>query len=84
MWTTRWVARDPDLLLDDVWVGFAGLLLIFPGMISDFFAVVVMIGPLRRRVARWLGGSQAEPYVPTRDSASADTIEGDFRRVDDD
>ena len=74
----------PDLLLDDVWGGFAGLLLIFPGMISDFFAVVVMIGPLRRRVARWLGGSQAEPYAPTRDRASADTIEGDFRRVDDD
>lgn len=74
----------PDLLLDDVWVGFAGLLLIFPGMISDFFAVVVMIGPLRRRVARWLGGSQAEPYAPARDNTSADTIEGDFRRVDDD
>jgi UPF0716 protein FxsA len=74
----------PDLLLDDVWVGFAGLLLIFPGMISDFFAVVVMIGPLRRRVARLLGGSQPEPYAPTRDSAPQEPIEGDFRRVDDD
>ena len=73
----------PGLLLDDMWLGFAGLLLIFPGMISDFIAVVVMIGPLRRRLSRWLGGTQPEPYVPSRDSASHDTIEGDFQRLDD-
>lgn len=73
----------PDLLLDDVWLGFAGLLLIFPGLISDFIAIVVMIGPLRRRLARWLGGAQPEPYVPTRDSSSHETIDGDFRRIDD-
>jgi UPF0716 protein FxsA len=73
----------PGLLLDDMWLGFAGLLLIFPGMISDFIAVVVMIGPLRRRLSRWLGGAQPEPYVPSRDSASHDTIEGDFQRLDD-
>ncbi len=76
-----------DLLLDDMWLGLAGLLLIFPGMISDFFALVVMVGPLRRGLARWLGGSQAqaEPYAPGRDSNSTshETIEGDFRRLDD-
>ena len=73
----------PDLLLDDMWLGFAGLLFIFPGMISDFIAIIVMIGPLRRRLARWLGGPQPEAYSPDRDAASHDTIEGDFRRVDD-
>ena len=73
----------PDLLLDGMWLGFAGLLLIFPGMISDFIAIIVMIGPLRRRLARWLGGPQPEVYAPTRDTASHETIEGDFRRVDD-
>ena len=73
----------PDLLLDDMWLGFSGLLLIFPGMISDVIAVVVMIGPLRRRLSRWLGGAAPEPYVPQRDSASHDTIEGDFQRLDD-
>ena len=73
----------PDLLLDDMWLGFSGLLLIFPGMISDFVAVFIMIAPLRRRLARWLSGPQPEVYVPTRDSASQETIEGDFRRVDD-
>jgi len=73
----------PDLLLDDMWLGFAGLLLIFPGMISDFVAIVLMIGPLRRRLARWLRGPQPEAYVPGRDSASHETLEGDFRRLDD-
>ncbi len=73
----------PDLLLDDMWLGFAGLLLIFPGMISDFVAILMIIGPLRRRLARWLGGPQPEPYVASRDNASHETIEGDFRRLDD-
>ena len=73
----------PELLLDDMAMGFAGLLFMFPGMISDFVAVVVMIGPLRRRLARWFGGPQPAPYAPERDSAPHETIEGDFRRVDD-
>jgi len=73
----------PELLLDDMALGLAGLLLIFPGMISDLFALIVMIGPLRRRLARALGGPRVEPYAPTRDSAPHQTIEGDFRRIDD-
>ncbi len=73
----------PNLLLDDMWLGFAGLLLIFPGMISDIVALVVMIGPLRRRLSSMLGGAQPEPYAPQRDTASHETIEGDFQRLDD-
>ncbi len=73
----------PELLLDDMAVGFAGLLFMFPGMISDFAAIVVMIGPLRRRLARWFGGPQPEPYAPGRDREPHETIEGDFRRIDD-
>ncbi len=72
----------PQLLVDDMAIGFAGLLFIFPGMITDVLALVVMIGPLRRRVSRWLLGPQPEPYVPERDSSNHTTIEGDFRRVD--
>ena len=60
----------------------AGLLLMFPGIISDFAALVVMIGPLRRRIARWLAGPLPEPYVPQRDHSNPTTIEGDFHRVD--
>jgi UPF0716 protein FxsA len=74
----------PQLLLDDMAMGLSGLLLIIPGMITDFAALVVMIGPLRRRVAQWLYGPQPEPYAPQRDTGTHTTIEGSYRRVDDD
>ena len=56
----------PQLLLDDMAMGLSGLLLIIPGMITDIAALVVMIGPLRRRIAGWLYGPQPEPYAPQR------------------
>ena len=71
-----------QLLLDGMAVGIAGLLLMVPGLISDFFAIIVLIGPLRRRLGRWLMGPQPEPYVPQRDVSSESPIEGDFRRLD--
>jgi len=71
-----------QLLLDGMAVGIAGLLLMVPGLISDFFAIIVLIGPLRRRLARWLMGPQPEPYVPQRDVSSESPLEGDFRRID--
>ena len=73
----------PQLLLDDMAMGLSGLLLIVPGMITDFAALMVMIGPLRRKVAQWLYGPQPEPYAPQRDTGSHTTIEGSYRRVDD-
>ena len=71
-----------ELLVDDMAMGLAGVLLIFPGMISDFAALIVMIGPLRRRLARALGGPDVEPYAPQRDFESDITIEGQYTRVD--
>mgnify|MGYP001547141980 CR=1 FL=1 len=73
-----------DLLVDDMAMGLAGVLFMFPGMISDFAALVVMIGPLRRRLAGALGGPQPEPYAPQRDFDSDITIEGQYTRVDED
>ena len=73
----------PELLLDDMALGLAGLLLIFPGLISDVAAIIVMIGPLRRRLARWVSGPTPEPYSPQRDRTESTTIEGDFRHLDD-
>ena len=73
----------PQLLLDDMAMGLAGLLLIIPGLITDTAAIIVMIGPLRRRLAGWLLGPQPEPYAPARDNGSHETIEGTYRRVDD-
>ncbi len=73
----------PELLVDDMALGLAGVLLMFPGIITDIAALLVMIGPLRRRLARALGGPQPEPYVPERDPAENVVIEGQFHRVDD-
>ena len=73
----------PQLLLDDMALGLAGVLLMIPGLISDFAALIVVIGPLRRRLAVWLMGPQPEPYVPERDPEAQVTIEGQYRRVDD-
>jgi UPF0716 protein FxsA len=76
----------PQLLVDDVAMGFAGVLLMIPGMITDLVACIVVIGPLRRRLARMLSGPQPEAYIPERDegSRSHETLEGIFRTVDDD
>lgn len=73
----------PELLLDDMAMGFSGLLLIIPGMITDFIALIVLVGPLRRRLARALMGPQPEPYIPRQDNDEHEVIEGSFRRVDD-
>ena len=72
----------PQLLLDDMALGLAGVLLMIPGLISDFAALIVVIGPLRRRLAVWIMGPQPEPYVPERDPQAQVTIEGQYRRVD--
>lgn len=73
----------PQLLLDDMYLGLAGILLMIPGLISDFAALIVIIGPLRRRLASWILGPQPEPYAPERDPGGHVTIEGQYRRVDD-
>ena len=69
-----------SLFLDDVAVAVAALLLMIPGLISDFFAVVVLIGPLRRFLARLLSGKLASQSSvsgrPNSASASASTPGG--------
>ena len=55
------------LLVDDLAVAVAALLLMIPGLLSDFFALVVLIGPLRRGLARALG------LTATKESAFANT-----------
>ena len=80
----------PELLMDDMAMGLAGVLLLIPGLVTDFAAVVVMIGPLRRRVVAWLKpGASASFHTSSHHAPGADrphenvTIEGDYRRMDD-
>ena len=80
--TQQGAVLGPRLLKDDMSVVLAGLLLIVPGMISDIAAVIVLIGPLRRRLARMVFGPEPEIYAPERDNQAHTTIDGDFKRVD--
>ena len=84
------------MLGDDLAVVTSGLLFMVPGLVTDMMAALVLIGPLRRRIAgfgptervavhgfeRTHGGSGASG----RSDEAADsqtTLEGDYQRVDD-
>jgi UPF0716 protein FxsA len=73
---------SPQLLRDDMALGLAGLLLIVPGMISDFAALLVLVGPLRRKLQRWFGGPQPQPLRPENEKSGPTTLEGEYRRLD--
>ncbi len=82
-------AAGAQLLVDDLAMGLAGLLLIIPGMITDAVAVLVLIGPLRRGLARLFGVSASVTATGPKTGASAVyeerahvTIEGQYSRVD--
>lgn len=77
----------PQILVDDMAVGLAALLLMIPGLITDVAALLVLFGPLRRRLSRWLfgRGPTAGPESPgpeQRGPQGSATIEGEYRRVD--
>jgi UPF0716 protein FxsA len=84
------------LLADDLAVGLAGVLLMIPGLVTDFLAAAVLVGPLWRRLTGQTprAGGGSPPYG--RPSGSGDTdydrgdaprrgdaIEGEYRRLDD-
>lgn len=80
----------PQILVDDMAMGLAGALLIVPGLLTDTLAVLVLFGPLRRRLGQWLFGTlppgaatRPGPGEPAgRTPQGHTTIEGDYRRVD--
>jgi UPF0716 protein FxsA len=84
-------------LVDDLAVCIAAVLLMIPGLLSDFFALVVLVGPLRRGLARALFGASkpvdgsgmnadnANSHVAgRRGNPDPVTLEGDFLDVTDD
>lgn len=76
------ILPGPELLLDELGMAFAGLLLLFPGMITDGIAVLVLIGPLRRRIFRAFSRSQSPDTPKNGDWRQPETIEGEYRRLD--
>ena len=86
-----------QLLADDLAVGLAGLLLLIPGLLTDALALLVLVGPVRRRLGAWFRAPRrahaARPYKRDASAhrgpaASADrpreTLEGEYRRLADD
>ena len=86
----------PQLLMDDLALVTSGLLLMIPGLITDFSALLVLIGPLRRRLlglgarsGRWKAHTTTfhsqGPNSPDQAGPDSrhDTLEGEFRRLDD-
>jgi len=80
-------------VLDGLFLMLAGGLLVMPGLISDAAALVLLVPPIRRAIARWsirrilespnvrvTINEGAEP--PVRPPGAGPTIEGEFQRVD--
>jgi UPF0716 protein FxsA len=58
----------------------AGLLLIFPGIISDIMALVLLLLPLREPVYQYAHSPVGRPTKPAREVDRGGVIEGEFRR----
>lgn len=83
-------------MFDGLCILLGALLLIFPGFVSDFLALPLLIAPLRRGIFRFLKYQHKTVldnlskntqgftcwYYEERRGGSPPTIEGNFRRVD--
>jgi len=89
-------ALQQRLLAGDMALAFAGLLLMVPGLISDALALLIMIPPVRRLLAKLIGlrgvstGAQFthRAYPPQEDAYARSegddgvTLEGEFQELD--
>ena len=85
----------PQLLMDDMAIVSCGLLLMVPGLITDILGLLCLVGPLRRRLLGLISGNSDARYSHTggdsphrhagapRNPKSGDTLEGEFKRLDD-
>lgn len=86
-----------QILLEGGMLWLAGVLFLIPGLISDVFAILLLLPGLRRRVMGWFvrhpprqqRESPSEPYRRDRvdrpagpDQRQGDIIEGEYRRED--
>lgn len=83
-------------VLDGVFLMIAGALLLTPGLITDVFALLLLVPPVRRAIARWavqrmLRGAEVHVYrsgddddrrPPAAPPGKGPIIEGEFERVD--
>ena len=58
----------------------AGLLLIFPGIISDVLALILLLLPIREPALQHAHARAGRAAIPARGSDGGGVIEGEFRR----
>ncbi len=58
----------------------AGLLLIFPGIISDIMALLLLLLPIREPAYQYSSARTDRSRAPNRDADRSGVIEGEFRR----
>jgi UPF0716 protein FxsA len=79
---------SPEWMMDDLALVGSGLLLMVPGLITDFLALIFAIGPARRGLGRLLGVKTVRPspgqFTDSGDNSGHNTVEGEYRRLDDD
>jgi UPF0716 protein FxsA len=86
--------RPPvDSVVDAVGLLIAGALMLTPGFLTDIIGLLLLIPPLRRRLARWIFAKAAGRVVfggtgfnrgPEKRPGPGTVIEGEFRRIDED
>ena len=67
-------------LIDSFRTVIAGLLLIFPGFISDAMALIILLIPIREPVLAQTGGSRTAQRTTAGHADAGTVIEGEFRR----
>ena len=71
--------ENPELeSLDTMFIFFAGFLLIIPGFVTDFIAVLLLIPPLRKHLIR----SMTQKGMVQENQLEGTTFEGEFTRED--
>ena len=79
-------------MVERLFLAIAGVLFLVPGFITDFFGVLVLIGPMRTYMLKTIfssffytsepNRSHREAVFDTEKNRSGTTIEGDFKRRD--
>ncbi len=89
-WARAQKAREDDIfavrdLFDGIAIYIAGILLIFPGFISDFLAVPFLLSPLRNWLFDTLQknpDSAVRKFTKRTVDKPAATIEGEYTKID--
>ena len=67
-------------IIDSFRTVLAGLLLIFPGIVSDVMALLLLLLPIREPAYQYAPARAERAAAPVRDADRGGVVEGEFRR----